>query len=104
MWSLSVSKTLSAIKGTSHHLTINNEYITLVQLFATPWIIARQASLSMKFSRQESWNGNPVPSLGDLTDPGTEPRSPELLADSLPSEPPVKPININRHRGRRPNS
>ena len=60
--------------------------MTLVQLFVTPWIIARQASLSMKFSRQESWNGKPFPSPGGLTDPGTEPRSPELLADSLPTE------------------
>jgi len=76
--------------------------MTLVQLFVTPWIIARQASLSMKFSRQESWNGKPFPSPGGLTDPGTEPRSPELLADSLPFEPPVKPINIIRHRRRRP--
>ena len=28
---------------------------------------------------------------GDLLNPGTEPRSPTLQADSLPSEPPVKP-------------
>ena len=32
-----------------------------------------------------------VPSPGDLPDPGTEPRSPKLQADSLPSEPPGKP-------------
>ena len=34
-----------------------------------------------------------VPSLGDLSDPGIEPRSPALQADSLPAEPPGKPKN-----------
>ena len=33
-----------------------------VQLFATPWTVAYQASLSMGFSRQEYWNGLPFPS------------------------------------------
>ena len=33
-----------------------------VQLFATPWTIACQASLSMEFSRQEYWSGLPFPS------------------------------------------
>ena len=49
---------------------------------------ARQASLSMEFSRQEYWSGLPFPSAGDLPNPGIEPRSPTLQADSLPSEPP----------------
>ena len=50
-----------------------------------------QASLSMEFSRQESWNGLPFPSPEDLPHPGIEPRSPAFQADSLPSEPPEKP-------------
>ena len=33
-----------------------------------------------------------IPSPGDLPNPGIEPRSPALQADSLPSEPPRKPI------------
>ena len=41
-----------------------------------------------KSSRQEYWSGLPFPSLGDLPDPGIEPRSPALQADALPSEPP----------------
>ena len=45
------------------------------------------------FSRQEYWNGLPCPPPGDLPNPGTEPRSPALQADSLPSEPPGKPKN-----------
>ena len=38
----------------------------------------------MGFPRQEYWNGLPFPSPGDLPDPGTEPASPALQADSLP--------------------
>ena len=45
------------------------------------------------FSRQEYWSGLPCPPPGDLPNPGTEPRSPALQADSLPSEPPGKPVN-----------
>ena len=35
------------------------------------------------FSRQEYWSGLPFPSLGDLPDPGIEPRSPALQPDAL---------------------
>ena len=41
----------------------------------------------MGFSRQEYRSGLPIPSPGDLSHPGIEPRSPALQADSLPSEP-----------------
>ena len=54
-----------------------------------PWTVARQAPLSLKFSRQEYWSGSL--SLGDLPDPGIRLRSPALQADSLLSEPPGKP-------------
>ena len=47
---------------------------------------------SMEFSRPEYWSG-PFPSPGDLPNPGIEPRSPTLWADSLPAEPPGKPKN-----------
>ena len=49
--------------------------------------VASQAPLSMEFSRQEYWNGLPFLSPGDLSDPGIEPGSPALQADSLLSEP-----------------
>ena len=55
-----------------------------VQLCATPWTVARQASLSMGFSRQEYWSGLPCPPPGDLPTPGIKPRSPALQVDSLP--------------------
>ena len=45
----------------------------------------------MGFSRQAYWSGLPFPSAGDLPDPGVEPGSPALRAESLPSEPPGKP-------------
>ena len=35
---------------------------------------------------QENWSGWPISSAGDLTDPGIEPESPALQADSLPAE------------------
>ena len=60
----------------------------------TSWTTAFQAPLSMGFSRQEYRSGLPFPSPGDLPDPGIEPGSPALHADSLPSEPPGKPKNI----------
>ena len=58
----------------------------------TPWIVAHQAPLSMGFLRQEYWSGLPFPSPGDLPKPGIKPRSPQLQADSLPSEPQGKPL------------
>ena len=45
-----------------------------------------QGPVSMGFSRQEYWSGLPFPSPGELLDPGVEPGSPSLQADSLPSE------------------
>ena len=48
----------------------------------------------MGFSRQEYWSGLPFPSPGDLPDPGIEPRSPALEADTLTSEPPEKPCMV----------
>ena len=62
-----------------------------VRLFATPWTVAHQAPPSMGFFRQEYWSGLPFPSPGDLPDPGIEPRSPALQADSLLPETPRKP-------------
>ena len=44
-----------------------------VWLFAAPWTVARQAPLSMEFSRQEYRSGLPFPFPGDLLDPGIEP-------------------------------
>ena len=56
----------------------------------TPWTVAHQAPLSLGFSRQEYWRALPLPSPGDLPDPGIKPGSPPLQADSLSTEPPGK--------------
>ena len=68
--------------------------LSCVQLFASPWTVARQAPLSMGFSRQEYWSGLPFPSPGDLPNPGIEPGSPALQADILSSEPPGKTLYL----------
>ena len=51
-----------------------------------PMAIACQVPLSMGFSRQEYWSGLAFPSPGYLPNPGIEPGSPALQADSLPPE------------------
>ena len=63
-----------------------------VQLFATPQTLARQAPLSVGFSRQEHWSGLPCPPAGDLPNPGIEHTS--LMScrwGSLPLTPPTPP-------------
>ena len=60
---------------------------------ATPWTVTCQAPLSMGFSRQEYWCGFPFLFPGDLPNPGIEPRSPALQADSLPTELQGKPCH-----------
>ena len=62
---------------------------------ATSWTIARQAPLSMGFSKQECWRGLPFPPLGDLPDTGIEPMSLELAGGFFTTEPPEKPKNAN---------
>ena len=52
----------------------------------TPWIVSWQAPLSKEFSSQEYWIGLPCPPPGDLPNPGIQLGSPELQANSLPTE------------------
>ena len=58
----------------------------------TPWTGACQTPLYMGFSNQKYWTGLPFLSPGDLPNLGIESRSPALQADSLPTEPPGKPM------------
>ena len=60
--------------------------LSCVWLFEIPRTVAYQAPPSIGFSRQEYWSGLPFPSPGDLPNPGIEPRSPALQADSLPTK------------------
>ena len=63
-------------------------YLTLCN---TVDCVAHQASLSMGFSSQEYWSGQPSPSPGDLSNLGIKPASSALQADSLLSEPYLLP-------------
>ena len=61
----------------------------------TPLTVALQAPLSLEISRPEYWCGLPLPSPGDLPNPGIEPGSPALQEDFfLPSETPGKPVCV----------
>ena len=65
--------------------------LSCVQLFTILWTVACQAPPSMRFSRQEYWNGLPCPPPGDLPDTGIEPMSsvsPALAGRFLTTEPP----------------
>ena len=64
---------------------------TRVQLFVTTWTVVLQAPLSMGFSRQEYWSGLPLPSPGDLPNPGIKPVSPALACGFFTAELPGKP-------------
>ena len=76
--------------------------LSRVQLFATPWTVPCQAPLSTGFLRQDYWSGLPFPPPRDLPNPGTEPNSPALQADSLPlshqgsSEPQIAAVEVCR--------
>ena len=75
-----------------------------VQLFVTPWTVAHQASLPMGFYKQEHWSGFLFALPEDLSDPRFESGSPELWADSLPSESPgisvLGGLRLNNKLGR----
>ena len=82
-----------AKKDTFHgsmHRLVHMCVLSHAQVFATPWTAARQAPLSMGFSRQESWSGLPSPPPGNLPNLGIKPSSPlspALAGRSLDLEP-----------------
>ena len=59
-------------------------FATLGNLRMTQWTVAYQAPLSMEFSRQVYWTGEPFPSSGHLHEPGSEPRFPALQDGFFP--------------------
>ena len=71
--------------------------LSRVQLFATLWIVACQALLSMEFPRQENWSEVPFLPPGDLPNPGiklTFVASAALAGGFFATEPPGKPIQL----------
>ena len=67
------------------------QWLGRVRLFASPSTVARQAPLSMEFSRQEYWSGLPLPPPEDLSDTGMESASPALAGGFFATVPPGKP-------------
>ena len=95
---------MSGIGELNHEAMKRKEKLSCVRLFVTPWTIAYQAPPSMGFSRQEYWSGLLFPSPRDLPNPGIKPGSPALEADALTSEPPGKPITMERLKGEKSRS
>ena len=89
---------LFAQKGSKNKVYILCACFRCVWLFVTPWTVACQAHLSMRFSRQEHWSGLPCPPPGDLPNPWLEPvslMSPEL-ADGFFTTSTTSCINIKQ--------
>ena len=83
-------------KGVILHVLSLQSCLTL----ATPWTVALQVPLSMRFPRQEYWSGLPFASPGDLPDPGielTSVTSPALAGGFFTAEPPGKAIGAGSH-------
>ena len=71
-------------------------HVCMLCLFATPWIVAHQAPLSMGFSKQEYWSGLPFLPPRDPPNPGIEPMSPALGGRFFTTELPAKSQVISR--------
>ena len=78
---LSDLKPLSSYDQFMHKVVCILSHCSHVRLFVTPWTVARQAPLSMAFSRQEYWSVLPLAASGYLPDPGIKPTS--LASDGL---------------------
>ena len=66
-----------------------------VQVFCDPMDCSLPGLSVHRISQAKYWSGLPFPSSADHPDPGIEPASPALQADSLPSEPAGKlPFSI----------
>ena len=86
MWFHSTSLSLSLNSSQASEVKL----LSRVRPFVTPWTAACQAPLSMGFSRQQYWNGLPIPSPGIFPTQGSNPGLPQCRQMLLPSEPPGK--------------
>ena len=75
---------------------VHAQLLSCVRLFVTPWTVACQAPLSMRFSRQEYWNGLPLPSPRDLINSGIKAASPAVAGGFFISVPPECYFQYNR--------
>ena len=72
IWGIKLSSISVKIYQGNFSLVVGGLVAKSCPTLAIPWTGACQAPLSMGFSRQEYWNRLPVPSLGDLFNPGNE--------------------------------
>ena len=76
--------------------------LSRVRLFVTPWAVARQAPLSVGFSRQEHWSGLPCPPPGNLPHPGIKPTSPAMAGGFFTTEMPGEPfLSVSQYQSER---
>ena len=73
------------IWGTLDHLG-GSLVVKSCWILEIPWTITYQVPLFRGFSRQKYWSGLPFPSQENLPNPGIEPGSPALQANSFPTE------------------
>ena len=85
--SLNIHTHTHTLTHTHTHVSAAVQSVSRVQLFVTPWTVARQAPLSMGFSRQEYWSELPFPSSKNLPDPRIKPSSPPLARGFYITEP-----------------
>ena len=81
-----------------YRLTVCVHTLSHVLLFAMPWILARQAPLSVGLSWQEHWSRLPFPSSGDIPHLGIKPVSPVLAGEPLSTrEAPLISCSVNMY-------
>ena len=69
------STSRTRIQVSCHCTTLCVCVLSHIQLFATPWTVARQAPLSMGLAVQKYWRGLPFPTPGDIPDLEIKPKS-----------------------------
>ena len=69
--------------------------LSRVRLFAAPWTVAHQTPLPVGFPRQEYWSGVPLPTPGDLPNPGIKPVSPALTCWFFTTKPHLGSPSMN---------
>ena len=80
-----------SVKSLCHMICVYTKLLQSCPTLCNPMDYSPPGSSVSGILQVEYWSGLPCPSLGDLSDPGIEPRSSALPTDSLLSEPPGKP-------------
>ena len=96
LMSLRFMEHIPSLSLSTHISTMKTESVSrsvMLDSFATPWTVAHQGPPSFEFSRQEYWGvGYHFLLQGIFPTQGSNPGLLHWQADSLPSEPPGKPL------------